>query len=145
MNENDQQMIDYCREQGWQTFYETWTDGIGHLPCNSLGTSVYIVRDENRFIRGYSQLSRTDAFRNAYDNAQKDIVVTSQKLIRQAYRAILNWDDNYDIEQEQGEVLETLLIAEAYAEDKARQIIKLEAEVTQLRALAVRYHEFSLC
>lgn len=60
-------------------------------------------------------------------------MTTSQKLIRQAYRAILNWDDNYDIEQEQAEVLETLLVAEAYAEDMARQIIKLEVENARMR------------
>ena len=55
-------------------------------------------------------------------------MTTSQKLIRQAYRMLLNWDDNYDIEEEQEDVLETLLIAEAYAEDQARHIIKPEAE-----------------
>ena len=69
MKYDDQTMVDYCLEQGWQIFYEEWTDAIGHLPCDSLGSWVYVVRDSNEFIRGHSQLSRMAATRNAYENA----------------------------------------------------------------------------
>jgi hypothetical protein len=85
MKYDDQAMIDYCREQGWQIFYEEWTDAIGHLPCSSLGAMVYLVRDSNWRIRGYSQLSRKDAFRNAYEQAiqQKADKVQAVEIIKE--------------------------------------------------------------
>ena len=61
--------IEYGLEQHWQSYHEYWSDELVGLPIAELGPRVYVIRDTEKRWRGWSQLSREEAFKDAYRRA----------------------------------------------------------------------------
>jgi hypothetical protein len=67
----DETPLDYGLARGWQSYHEEYTDALGFLPCDGFGTKVYVVRDKEGRLMGFSQVSRQDAFQDAYEKAKR--------------------------------------------------------------------------
>ena len=67
----DETPLDYGLARGWQAYHEEYTDALGFLPCDGFGTKVYVVRDKEGRQMGFSQVSRQDAFQDAYEKAKR--------------------------------------------------------------------------
>lgn len=61
----------YCLSLGWRVCREEYTDAMGFLPCDGFGSLVYVVRDAFGQQMGYSQISKEDAFEDAYKKSRR--------------------------------------------------------------------------
>jgi hypothetical protein len=61
----------YCLSLGWRVCREEYTDALGFLPCDGFGSLVYVVRDAFGQQMGYSQISKEDAFEDAYKKSRR--------------------------------------------------------------------------